>query len=260
MNKRILILVLLLLSISINSFGGIDFDNADDFVGSISGSGTAVVPTLCAWIYPEGFAAGSDPDWGDVIAGKLDSGIGSYLFYVNGGGSNVVVLKYKNSTSTYWGVGTTSLSVNTWYYVCAVCDSSANKLYVYVNGVQEGNDSPTAWPTNTATFEIGRQNGGSYSYYFNGKIANVALWNTALSTAQINQIYLSKIRGIELQIAPSNLVGYWPLDDQPDGTSFDADTAYDYGPNRYNGTGNDGANNTGLTAKAEEVLSYPPNN
>jgi hypothetical protein len=49
---------------------------------------------------------------------------------------------------------------------------------------------------------------------------------------------------------------YWPLDNQPDGTAADGDTYRDrVGTN--NGTGSDGANNTGLTNIAEKVLSYP---
>jgi len=53
------------------------------------------------------------------------------------------------------------------------------------------------------------------------------------------------------------LVGYWPLDDSPDGTSGDGDTFVDRSGTGNNGTGVDGANNTGLTVKASSYLMYP---
>jgi len=69
------------------------------------------------------------------------------------------------------------------------------------------------------------------------------------------------VKGIAKQIQPSNLRLYWPLDEVADGTSADGSTFRDEEDGDKDGdkdgTGDDGANNTGLTARAGEVLSYP---
>ena len=44
---------------------------------------------------------------------------------------------------------------------------------------------------------------------------------------------------------------------EPDGTSADGDSFLDKSSNANSCTGDDGAGNTGLTALAESVLSYP---
>ena len=93
-----------------------------------------------------------------------------------------------------------------------------------------------------------------FDEWSNGTTDDPFLHAKELSATEMAQIYNSKMRYMPIQISSS--VGYWPLDDQPDGTSFDGDTAVDRSGNGNDGVGNDGANGTGLTAKAEEVLSY----
>ena len=61
---------------------------------------------------------------------------------------------------------------------------------------------------------------------------------------------------MSLQVDPSNLVMYLPLDDLADGAASNGLTFGDLSGNGNDGTGDDGTNNTGLTAKAEVVLSY----
>ena len=55
----------------------------------------------------------------------------------------------------------------------------------------------------------------------------------------------------------NSLVGYWPLDDCSDGTSGDAVAFVDRSGMGNNGTGDNGANNTGLTCRDSSYLSYP---
>lgn len=91
-----------------------------------------------------------------------------------------------------------------------------------------------------------------------GTIDEVAVWNAELTDNDISILANSKVKHMPLQISPGNIIFYLPMDDQPDGTSADGDTLVNQdNPGTANGTGNDGANNTGLTWKAEAVLSYP---
>jgi len=93
--------------------------------------------------------------------------------------------------------------------------------------------------------------------FLNGKMSEVAIWSCRLSATEIALLAKSKVKGIPLQIRPASLKGYWPLDDIADGISGDGETFADRSGNGNNGTGDDGGNNSGLTCKAEEVLSYP---
>ncbi len=60
-----------------------------------------------------------------------------------------------------------------------------------------------------------------------------------------------------LQIQPAALFFYLPLDDIANGISADSATFKDISGNGNDGTGDDGGNNTGLTALDETLLTYP---
>jgi len=137
---------------------------------------------------------------------------------------------------------------------------NGNTTRAYIDNVDSGSVTANAG-LRTANLAVicARVENNGYSFYGGSEIGEVAIWNDyALSLEEIEQLSNSKVKRMPLQISPANLLLYWPLDEQPDGTSWDADVAVDLSPNGNNGTGVDGANNTGLTAVAETVLSYTP--
>lgn len=92
---------------------------------------------------------------------------------------------------------------------------------------------------------------------FDGQLNEVAVWDTNISSGEVSILNSSKMKHMPLQIKPANLKGYWAMNSGADGASADGATIIDLSGNGNNGTGDDGANNTGLTWKAEEALSYP---
>lgn len=74
---------------------------------------------------------------------------------------------------------------NTWYHVVIV--KSTNSIdHIYINGVSQTIDNTTSWsgPVPVASFI------GVYSsLYFEGKLDEFAIFNTALSSEKITQIY-----------------------------------------------------------------------
>ena len=153
-----------------------------------------------------------------------------------------------------------SISTGVWTHVAITFDGSttAANVHIYVNGVEVSYQTQTNGGSQTPTtgnFHLGNRDDGNRPT--DGIIADAVYYDTQLTLEQVNLHYKSQLKYISLQIQLSNLKGYWPLDDQPDGTRFDGDTAVDRSGNGNNGTGNDGGNNTGLTAKAEEILTYP---
>ena len=241
-------------------WGGVDFDNTDDVIGfgAGNGSGTALMPlTISIWIKPRSRPAGTNPDWKDVILWKSSDLInGSYGLSHNSSGT--ISFRIRSSTSTNYTVTSTSSSpLNEWTHVAAVADNTAHEIYIYFNGIKEATLATANEITNTQALELGRLNAPGFYYQFDGVMTEFALWNIALSDAEILQLAKSKIKGIPLQTQSDTLVIYCPLDDEADGTSADGDIFMNLAGDAYDGIGVDGANNTGLTATAEAVLSYP---
>lgn len=92
---------------------------------------------------------------------------------------------------------------------------------------------------------------------FNGDINEVYVWTGYILTEADRVTLNSKGKRIGLQISPANLKLYLPIDDIADGVSADGATFKDLSGNGNDGTGDDGANNTGLIGAAETLLTYP---
>lgn len=114
--------------------------------------------------------------WTTSIAPNSDTfgNAGKILFerWGNGSQSNVV--------------GTTATAVGTWYYVVATYDGSTLRLYV--NGSLEASAaSSVSMSDTTAPLRIAASAGGGSN--FNGTIDDVAIYNVALTAAQIQAHY-----------------------------------------------------------------------
>ncbi len=257
--KRLSLIVLLSLFCSV-AYSGIDFDGADDLIDM--GSDVFVFTlniTVTAWIKID------DNTVRNTIMSKWDitDDDRSWLFEVNSDGT---LRAFVSTDGTFQAGnvvnGSTTLSEDTWYHVAFVHNTTDTDMLLYVNGALEtgGNTSAPASRDvgGVARVMIGAEDRGAGTVNeFDGQITDVAFWTKALTVSELSIIAKSKIKGMPYQIQSAQLRGYYPLNEQPDGTSFDGDTAVDRSGNGNDGTGDNGANNTGLIAKAEEVLSYP---
>lgn len=159
---------------------------------------------------------------------------------------------------------TTNETVNdgAWHHIVFVWDISTNNMRIYIDSVvgtlASSTQSGTVTNVSPATnLIIGATPTGQR--YFDGQISEVAIWKGPfLSVAEIAQLFNPKMKRLPLQIQASILKTYLGVDDGLDGVSADGATVKDISGNGNDGTGDDGANNTGLTWKAGEALSYPP--
>ena len=156
---------------------------------------------------------------------------------------------------------TEQLDDNAWHHLAYTYDGSGNASGVsfYVDGVGETEnirlDTLTGSILNNHPFRLFMRHDGGAD--LEGIIGEIAVWSVELSAAEVSRLASAESRHMPLQIQAAGLVSYHTLDDEEDGTSADGDTFLDYSGNGNTATGDDGANNTGLTARAEEVLSYP---
>ncbi len=96
---------------------------------------------------------------------------------------------------------------NTWYHVVIV--KSTNSIdHIYINGVSQTIDNTTSW---SGAVPVASFIGVYSSLYFEGKLDEFAIWNTALTSTQIQSIYDAKGTNLTKDLStiePSNLK-YW---------------------------------------------------
>ena len=109
-----------------------------------------------------------------------------------------------NGSSTEWDSGAV-WSTGVWTFVSVVRDSD-NKIIIYKDGIGYTSNQPTKSGTFT-TNAIGQKGNNQY---FDGTISDLKMFDTALTEAQVQEIYLKPE-----QSAPSavqdNLVAWYPM-------------------------------------------------
>lgn len=262
MNTAFKIILILLLTVG-QVWADIDFDGTDDSLSC----GTADILqenaalTISAWINPDVAHLGA-------ILGrrKGSSPFGGLFFRTNLATSKAISLLVSGSTPLNRVSAVDTVTTGVWQHVLVTWDGSttATNIHLYHNGVEVSyaitTNGVTLTDTSGGTTRIGglQPDSGEILNPFNGKIAIVEYWNVVLNAQEIANLASSKLKRMGLQIRPASLVASWALDEQADGTSADGDTFVNLkSPGTHNCTGSDGGNNTGLTAKASEVLSYP---
>ena len=118
-------------------------------------------------------------------------GYGSYSASIINNSNNKIRFYLGSSTSVAVNLTTnTGLSSNTWHHLAFVYNGSQGFAKVYIDGSQAPTSSatiPSSIYSNTEDFHIGAYY--SDSLLFNGKLDEVAVFNTALSGPKIKQIY-----------------------------------------------------------------------
>lgn len=238
----------------------ISFDGSNDLINcSSSASLNNIVQssngmTVSLWYFPRSAGQGT---FGEIFAkGNNDSGKSWNLIHL--GATNVVGYQRRFSTSAS-NLQTASLSGNIFQHIC-VTDSGTNvatNSHIYRNNVEVVYTTTTNGvgglvSDSTGAFCIG--NVADASTTADGVITEFAIWNTILTADEITQLALSKVKGTPLQVRPTSLVAYWPLDQFSTGVpATGAGSIRDLSNN-----GNNGTPTNSPTGRAEEILSYQP--
>jgi hypothetical protein len=105
---------------------------------------------------------------------------------------------------------TLGYSLNTWHHACAVFTSKGLRT-AYIDASNSGTDTFTRNTNYGSVAQVGisaRHNGTSWGLGTNGNIAEVGIWNAALTAEEI----ASLAKGMTCdKIRPQNLVFYAPL-------------------------------------------------
>lgn len=204
---------------NIGSGNCLDFDGMNNYVGIGDFTdglfdNSATKMTIEAWINPSDVASHRP------IISKYDATNCServFYFAIIGTGKLRVFTGSGAGCSTHTFLTTNNqvLDVGNWYHVAATVDLPAQELKLYVNGIEQaGTLSGSTWPTvfkdiaQPLDIAILRNLNAPTLQYFAGKMDEVRLWNTVLTSAQIRDNMNKKLTGGE-----TNLVGYWNMNE-----------------------------------------------
>ena len=198
------------------------FDGTNDYV-ELSGAFNYNVNSISIWVNPA--AESGSLTLFDYRDGNND-GIHIYL------GDGDVTYQIDNVDGHY----DSKLTLNQWHHVVGTNDGSISTIYLNGVSVETADTSgETIDVSGSAVPRIAARSHSSPSNYFEGKISEVAIYNSALTASQVKTIYNSREpynhkEGVE----SGNLQAWWRMGDGLENHS--GTTIYDMSNNTNNGT------------------------
>ena len=184
------------------SEGSTSFDGSDDNIAISHSSDLSFGTnphTISAWAKLDVLANFK------TIISKRQAG-GTATDYNLSVGANGIVYTYNGSATAQTATGV--ISTGSWFHYALVYDGSAYQLYINGSAVAWASGTTTSGASNSHDVAIGWDRTGNY---WDGQIANVALWSRELSPEEIQSIQnksYSQLKGVE----KTSLVSWWALD------------------------------------------------
>ena len=184
----------------------LSFDGTNDYINS-SFSGDVYACSL--WFKPSSVINAGDAlqylisfggTWDGVVLGEMTASLTNELILITD--SSIT------GRSAYTAAGG-SISAD-WHHLCLNWTGSVYEIWLDGTNVQ---NATTGTPTlvSASALQIGRRSNSSH-YNFDGSISNVSIWNAALTSTQITELYnQGKPSNLNNHSAYSNLVSWWQL-------------------------------------------------
>jgi hypothetical protein len=194
----------------------LDFDGTNDYIDcNTSLNGMSSISYSC-WIKPEQPSG----NYGYIIAAgdygstdrMLSLGVSSGSYSPGPAAKELFVYGGQGSGGGVRGKLGYFVTYGTWYHIAIVYTNNQD-VSLYVNGNAEGSiqfDDTSSIASGSPT-RIGVYS-GTLQNYFNGTISNVSIWNTALTSTQVTELYNEGVpSNLNNHSAYSNLVSWWQL-------------------------------------------------
>jgi len=188
--------------------GSAEFDGASDYIQlEPSPIGAVSAFTISGWI-------NTTQDFSTQFKGVYSKGAGGFEdVVIFGGNTNKLGFYFHtdlgNSGNLY---STTIINDGNWHFFAYQWDGTTDAVKLYVNGSLETTSTRTGSTLNNS---FANATIGAYSdidNYFNGNLANVAIWNRALSSDEINSVMWKSYDGLTPS-ETSGLQAWYSLDD-----------------------------------------------
>ena len=161
---------------TINS-GYLTFDGSADFVLAPVGIANSAVTVQVVF-------RSSSLTGHHVLVGRDNAANRGFAFRTHD--ADLLVLEVNGALAL---VGTTTLVTGTWYCATAVENSGANARKIFLNRTQDAQTEGGLIPAGSSAINIGRREYSGAEEYFQGDIAYVVVYASALSSAQIQANY-----------------------------------------------------------------------
>lgn len=168
-----------------------------------------------------------------VIAAKLQSGAAGEWQLTHTAGNNIVFQIFNGSVNKGQEITPGTISDDTWGFIVAVHDASANLVKVSLDGGAFTTGPTSGAPADTAIgFTVGAYEAGNFT--FDGLHGYGAFYKRALSAADVGALYA---RGPNLAYADLvagrklGLISWWDYEECPDGPRIDSHGSNDLADN-----------------------------
>lgn len=172
--------------------------STSNYIESTTGVITATPLTMACWLNPSSLAALQIPL--GVFASGSTVPASSFRMQIQTTGAVRAVTNASSAESA-------TISTSTWSHICGVFTSATSRS-AYVNGGSKATDTTSATPAGLNRMTVGVGRGSTVSNPFTGSIAEVGIWNAALTDDEVAA--LGKGFSPRL-IRPSALVAYLPI-------------------------------------------------
>lgn len=162
--------------------------------------------SICCWF--------NSTDWGssnDLVA-IADASVSNHYFRLRAlsntsGTPRVISARTQQGGNNHQALSTSEYTLNTWRHAAAVFASASDRR-AFLDGGSKGTETSTATPANLDVTSIGRVGDSSPGGNMDGRIAEVGMWNVALTDDEIAAL----ASGISpLRVRRSSLQAYYPL-------------------------------------------------
>ena len=188
----------------------LDFDSASsDYIDCGTGLGnslgTVTSLSVSVWIKTSHTPLNEFP----FYIGNFSNSYGAFNIYTIN--SAVQIMLNNNAYS----VAVQNVNLNDWKNIIFVYDgSNENNSFIYINGQQQNTSGSGTFPSSLNLSGLKTLIGAGYNtpYSFDGQISNASIWNAALTSSQVTEIYNEGVpSNLNNHSAYSNLVSWWQL-------------------------------------------------
>ena len=189
--------------------GSAEFNGTSDYIQvKDDGKGSAFDTqefTIGAWVYLDALGA-ENVIWSYDFTTHTNPYYSQHLRITSSGN---IIFSWNNNGSAFDQISSPSaISALRWYYVSASFVNGSQKLYLDGSLIASKNANATIIYYNQEVW-ISRSNFGGY---MNGNLANVAIWNRALSSDEINSVMWKSYEALS-GTESNGLKAWYSLDD-----------------------------------------------
>ncbi|MCP4520833.1 MAG: T9SS type A sorting domain-containing protein [Cytophagales bacterium] len=221
-----------------NTTGVLSFDKSQDYWVNLNSLADDLVDesrSIFMWVKSEENVA---TDNQVLFAINSSSGGNFVLFQIDNEGDNIEIFDGSTQDASF------DMSDQKWHYVGYTYDASSGETIIYIDGLENLRYTNQINIPADAQYSLGQEfDNSNDSDHFNGDMAEISVWKTALSAGEIQLAMQEKLTNAH----PSydDLVGYYSVFQE---TGDDGSVLKD-----HSGNGNDGVFENGFSQNYENV-------